>query len=232
MLGMIIGHDIEKVEHFIDGVNKGMGALGSSLSEIKPSFEGDYSAVNIIKELGMTVINIVWKPVTGILRMTLRISEGIRKTTKFEFVATDKIYKQRLPIVFYQREQIYRTYNAQHSELMNTLKKCLRLEMRYFYLVDFIVTEYMLTNQRNCLAVGTDELILFEARKEKLLWRVEFGIIRKVEVFNMCTVKLSLGRKENGVDGEVLELDFTTEEAVVTVTDLIEKMRKHSTIEL
>lgn len=57
--------------------------LGSSLKEIAPNFEGDYSAINIIKELGVTVINIVWKPVTGVLRMTLKISEGIRKTTKF-----------------------------------------------------------------------------------------------------------------------------------------------------
>jgi len=31
MLGMIVGHDIEKVEHFIDGVNKGANALGYSL---------------------------------------------------------------------------------------------------------------------------------------------------------------------------------------------------------
>jgi hypothetical protein len=74
MLGMIVGHDIEKVEHFIDGVNKGANALVYSLGEIAPSFEGDYSAINIVKELGMTVVNIVWKPVTGVLRLTMKIS--------------------------------------------------------------------------------------------------------------------------------------------------------------
>ena len=31
MVGMIVGHDIEKVDNFIDGLNKGVGALGASL---------------------------------------------------------------------------------------------------------------------------------------------------------------------------------------------------------
>ena len=38
MLGIIVGHDMEKVEHFIDGVNKGVYVLGSSIREITPSF--------------------------------------------------------------------------------------------------------------------------------------------------------------------------------------------------
>lgn len=83
MLGIIVGHDIEKVENFIDGVNKGVGVLGKSIGEILPSFEGDYSAVNIMKELGMGVVKVFIKPVAGLLRMTMKISEGIRKTTKF-----------------------------------------------------------------------------------------------------------------------------------------------------
>lgn len=67
----------------MDGVNKGVQALGKSLTEIVPNFEGDYSPLNIAKELGMGAVNIVVKPVTGLLRMTLKISEGIRKTSKF-----------------------------------------------------------------------------------------------------------------------------------------------------
>ncbi len=67
----------------MDGVNKGVQALGKSLTEIAPNFEGDYSPLNIAKELGMGAVNIVVKPVTGLLRMTLKISEGIRKTSKF-----------------------------------------------------------------------------------------------------------------------------------------------------
>lgn len=77
--------------------------MGTSLSEVVPNFEGDYSPVNIIKEVGTSMINLVFKPVTGILRMTLRISEGIKKTTKFEFGQTEKKFKNRFPIVFYQR---------------------------------------------------------------------------------------------------------------------------------
>lgn len=83
MVGMIVGHDIEKVDNFIDGLNKGFGALGASLFEILPNFEGDYSPINIIKEIGCSAVNLFFKPITGILRMTLRVSEGIKKTTKF-----------------------------------------------------------------------------------------------------------------------------------------------------
>ena len=74
MIGMIVGHDIEKVDNFIDGLGKGFWAFGTSLYEIIPNFEGDYSPINIIKEVGTSMINLVFKPVTGILRMTLRIS--------------------------------------------------------------------------------------------------------------------------------------------------------------
>jgi hypothetical protein len=98
--------------------------FGRSIKEIVPSLEGDYSAINIVKEVGMGVINIVVKPVTGLLRMTLKISEGIRKTTKFEFIS-GKVIKKRLPIVFYRRSQTYRAYDSSASELMNCLKKTL-----------------------------------------------------------------------------------------------------------
>lgn len=101
---MIVGHDIEKVDNFIDGLTKGVAALGASLFEILPNFEGDYSTFNILKEVGSSAVNLVFKPVTGILRMTLRISEGIKKTTKFDFALGSKKFKTRLPIVFYQRE--------------------------------------------------------------------------------------------------------------------------------
>jgi hypothetical protein len=31
MVGMIVGHDIEKVDNFVDGLNKGFWAFGASL---------------------------------------------------------------------------------------------------------------------------------------------------------------------------------------------------------
>jgi hypothetical protein len=51
----------------------------------------------------MSAINLIFKPVTGILRMTLRISEGIKKTTKFSFGLNEKQYKHRAAIIFYNR---------------------------------------------------------------------------------------------------------------------------------
>lgn len=32
MVGVIVGHDIEKIDNFIDGLNKGVWVLGTSLA--------------------------------------------------------------------------------------------------------------------------------------------------------------------------------------------------------
>ena len=88
--------------------------------------------------------------------MTLKISEGIRKTTKFEFNSTQKVYKQRFPIVFFNREETYRNYSPNISELMDIMKRCLGNEVRYFYLVEIQVVEFKLTNHKTCNALGTD----------------------------------------------------------------------------
>lgn len=59
--------------------------------------------MNVIKEVGTSIVKILFKPITGILRMTLRISEGIKKTTQFQFNLTQAKFKTRCPIVFYNR---------------------------------------------------------------------------------------------------------------------------------
>lgn len=38
-------------------------------------------------------------------------------------------------------------------------------ELKYFYLVEMIPIEYKLRNERHCLVIGNDELILFNMKK-------------------------------------------------------------------
>ena len=54
-----------------------------------------------------------------------------------------------------------------------------------------MLLDYKLKNE-HCLAIGTDELILFDKKEEMLLWRVEFDNIRTIEVVNLCTLRIAV----------------------------------------
>lgn len=88
--------------------------------------------------------------------MTLKISEGIKKTTQFQFNSAQAKFKSRSPIVFYQREEIYYAFDSHSSDLFNAFKKTRPNELKYFYLIDIMLIEYRLKNERWCLAIGAE----------------------------------------------------------------------------
>jgi hypothetical protein len=63
---------------------------------------------------------------------------------------------------------------------MNTLKRCLANELKYFYLVEMIPIDYKLRDDRSCLVIGYDELILFNMNKEKMVWKTEIDRITNI----------------------------------------------------
>lgn len=68
--------------------------------------------------------------------MTLRITQGIKKTVKFG--QTYHYCKSRCSIVFYERQQTYRAYRKDRSQLMNSLKICLITETKFFYASELV----------------------------------------------------------------------------------------------
>ena len=71
------------------------------------------------------MVSIVFKPVKGILQMTLKISEGIKKTALFSFDSTSKKFRMRDRIVFYGMEEKFSTYDTfQSSYLAQVLRVC------------------------------------------------------------------------------------------------------------
>jgi hypothetical protein len=80
---------------------------------------------------------------------------------------------------------------------MNTLKRCMANELKYFYLIEMIPIDYKLRQERYCLVIGNDELILFNMRKEKIIWNTEIDRITNIEVNNFWTVRFNI-RDVNG----------------------------------
>lgn len=98
-------------------------------------------------------------------------------------------------------------------------------------MTDLIPIDFKLTNQKHCLAVGSEELVLFDVKRERLIWKVDFDRIKKIEIFNLCTIRILLADRD-AIGGSVKELDFTSQEPVKQVMELMERMRMTSSIEL
>ena len=65
----------------------------------------------------------VLKPVKGVLQMTLKISEGIKKTAQFSFDSHSKIFRNRDRIVFYGMSEKFINYDPIQSAYLTSLNK-------------------------------------------------------------------------------------------------------------
>jgi hypothetical protein len=106
MVRILVG-DMERIDTFIDGVESGTTAcVKTTLSSLSPLYY-EPSPVGLLK----AAIGLIYKPVTGLLQFTLKISEGIKNTTKFNFEVEDFDVRKRYPVVFYGSEHYYKEYD-------------------------------------------------------------------------------------------------------------------------
>lgn len=69
-----------------------------------------------------TIAGFVYKPITGVLQLTLKITEGIKNTTKFKFEIEDFETRRRYPVIFWGNEHYYIEYDGSNSEIILMLQ--------------------------------------------------------------------------------------------------------------
>lgn len=103
MVRILVG-DMERIDTFVDGVETGtVTCLRTTLSSLSTLFY-EPTPVGLLK----TVAGLIYKPVTGLLQLTLKITEGIKNTAKFSFQVEDNETRKRPPIVFYGSGHYYK----------------------------------------------------------------------------------------------------------------------------
>ena len=96
MVRILVG-DMERIDTFVDGVESGtVTCLRTTLSSLT-TFYYESTPLGLLK----TAAGLIYKPITGLLQLTLKISEGIKNTTKFSFQVEDFETRKRYPMVFY-----------------------------------------------------------------------------------------------------------------------------------
>lgn len=71
-------------------------------------------------------------------------------------------------IVFYGEEERFKTYDINQSQLMVTLLKVCGEPLKYFHLIKFYVIRNKLTNVTQILCIGTEQVILYNAKSQKI----------------------------------------------------------------
>ena len=173
--------------------------------------------------MGHGLLSVVYKPVKGLLRMTLKISEGIKKTALFSFEGKHT-FKHRSPIVFYGREELFRPYSESESNYMNTLKQ-VGGEVSYFYLIRFYSIKQQLKDEHIVLAVGHEEVLGFSLNSHRLLWKMKLEEMVSIRLINLCTLEFVGGSWQT-------ELNATDQQVALEIKELMESLVKRTFIQL
>jgi hypothetical protein len=77
MVRILVG-DMERVDTFVDGVESGVSTcVRTTLSSLTTLYY-EPDPIGLVK----TLAGFVYKPITGVLQLTLKITEGIKKYNK------------------------------------------------------------------------------------------------------------------------------------------------------
>lgn len=110
------------------------------------------------------MVNMVFKPIKGILRMTLKISQGIKKTAQFSFNQRT-FSKTRSPIVFYNRQEYFLPYNKEESKNLTRFKNITGNKFEEIYVVKFFMIPLELDKVDLMLVLGTEFIVLLNLTK-------------------------------------------------------------------
>lgn len=121
--------------------------------------------------------------------MSLKITEGIKKTAQFSF--NERTYnKTRLSMVFYNRQEYFLSYNKDVSNHLTRFKNITGNKFEDIYLVKFFLIPLELDKVNLMLVLGTEYVVLLNFTKETVIWYVDVSKITKMEIVDVCKLRI------------------------------------------
>lgn len=61
--------------------------------------------------------------------------------------------------------------------------------LKYFHLLKFYTISNKVTNKTQILCIGSEQIILIDAKKQKLLWQVNLHEVERIEIVRYTVIR-------------------------------------------
>ena len=121
---------------------------------------------------------LVVKPVSGVLDLFSKTTEGIKNTMNSDDIS---MQKQRKARAFYGRHKIVKSYNAYHADVIELLNKMDEIKKRQMH---FYSSEIYKNKKEEIIlmVLTTKSMILIDLARKELKTEIPYSFISKLEI--------------------------------------------------
>lgn len=130
------------------------------------------------KGLLLGFAGLVVKPVSGVLDLFSKTTEGIKNTMNSD---DNNLHKQRKSRAFYGKYKIAKSYNAYHADVIELLNKIDEIKKREMH---FYSSEIYKNKNREIIlmVLTTESMILIDLARKEMKTEIPYRFIAKLEI--------------------------------------------------
>ena len=210
---------MDKPKNIVEGIGYGISSMMSGIfygvtDVVRKPLEG--AKKDNLKGLGKGMLQglggLVAKPVSGVVDLISKTTDGIKNTWNFE---NEEIFQKRYPRPFYGKFKFIKFYNWNDSREIHFINKLIPIFQKKIF-NEFLgsVRYESEKGEENLLVFGVNELYLIETSRFELIIRLGYEYIKTVYVDQNYVVRIEFKKKVNGKSRTSIKINIEQKEEI------------------